>query len=143
MSTNTETVATEPKTVKTPRTKKAKPHASRSAAKAEKLVCRYCGSNDLAPSFTRRRDARCRACLKKRYGSGGRDKEATHTRKAKAPEVASRTTSLGGLLEENPARYFLLGARGRFYPHEASPVARIPVRARVPIRKDRGVSTSS
>jgi hypothetical protein len=30
--------------------------------KAEKLVCRYCGSDDLAPSFIKRRDRRCRKC---------------------------------------------------------------------------------
>ncbi len=35
----------------------------------ERLVCRYCGSGDLAPSFIKRRDARCRACFKQRYGS--------------------------------------------------------------------------
>ena len=37
--------------------------------KAEKLVCRYCGSNDLAPSFIKRRDRRCRKCFSKRYRS--------------------------------------------------------------------------
>jgi hypothetical protein len=37
--------------------------------KAEKLVCRYCGSGDLAPSFIKRRDLRCRKCFSKRYGS--------------------------------------------------------------------------
>ena len=37
--------------------------------KAEKLVCRYCGSDDLAPSFIKRRDRRCRKCFAKRYGS--------------------------------------------------------------------------
>ena len=37
--------------------------------KAEKLVCRYCGSDDLAPSFIKRRDRRCRTCFSKRYGS--------------------------------------------------------------------------
>ena len=37
--------------------------------KAEKLVCRYCGSGDLAPSFIKRRDRRCRQCFSKRYGS--------------------------------------------------------------------------
>jgi len=40
-----------------------------SKPKAEKLVCRYCGSNDLAPSFIKRRDRRCRKCFSKRYGS--------------------------------------------------------------------------
>jgi hypothetical protein len=38
----------------------------------EKLVCRYCRSDDLSPSFIKRRDARCRACFKERYGSSAR-----------------------------------------------------------------------
>jgi hypothetical protein len=38
-------------------------------AKPEKLVCRYCGSDDLSPSFIKRRDRRCRKCFSKRYGS--------------------------------------------------------------------------
>jgi hypothetical protein len=46
-------------------------------SKSEKLVCRYCGSDDLAPSFINRRDRRCRKCFSKRYGS------ATRARKAK------------------------------------------------------------
>ena len=37
--------------------------------KEEKLVCRYCGSDNLAPSFIKRRDRRCRKCFSKRYGS--------------------------------------------------------------------------
>ena len=37
--------------------------------RAEKLVCRYCGSDDLAPSFIKRRDRRCRKCFSKRYRS--------------------------------------------------------------------------
>ncbi len=37
-----------------------------------KLICRYCGSDDLAPSFIKRRDARCRACFKARYGAAER-----------------------------------------------------------------------
>ena len=84
MSTDIEMVVAEPKAAPTSKTKKARPHASRSVAKAEKLVCRYCGSDDLAPSFKKRRDARCRACFKKRYGSGTRGKQAASTRKAKA-----------------------------------------------------------
>ena len=44
--------------------------------KAEKLVCRYCGSDDLAPSFIKRRDRRCRKCFGKRYGSASRAKMA-------------------------------------------------------------------
>jgi hypothetical protein len=37
--------------------------------KPVKLVCRYCGSDDLSPSFIKRRDRRCRKCFSKRYGS--------------------------------------------------------------------------
>jgi hypothetical protein len=75
-----------PKSVPPAKTKKAgrPPRSSRAAAKAEKLVCRYCGSDDLAPSFEKRRDARCRACFKKRYGSAARTKRATRTRKSNA-----------------------------------------------------------
>jgi hypothetical protein len=62
------------------------PRSSRAASGAEKLVCRYCGSDDLAPSFRKRRDARCRACFKKRYGSAARRKKAVRTRKTKATE---------------------------------------------------------
>ena len=39
---------------------------------SEKLVCRYCGSDDLAPSFIKQRDRRCRKCFSKRYGSTAR-----------------------------------------------------------------------
>jgi hypothetical protein len=42
---------------------------SRGKDKPEKLVCRYCGSEDLSPSFIKRRDRRCRKCFSKRYGS--------------------------------------------------------------------------
>lgn len=45
--------------------------------KGEKIVCRYCGSDDLAPSFIKRRDRRCRTCFSKRYGSAARAKRAT------------------------------------------------------------------
>ena len=45
---------------------------------ADKLACRYCGSDDLAPSFIKRRDRRCRKCFSKRYGSAARE---TKTRK--------------------------------------------------------------
>ena len=45
--------------------------------RVENLVCRYCGSDDLAPSFIKRRDRRCRKCFSKRYGS------AAHVREAK------------------------------------------------------------
>jgi hypothetical protein len=59
----------------------------RAASKEGKLVCRYCGSDDLAPSFKKRRDARCRACFKKRYGSAPSNKsnkKTAPTRKTKA-----------------------------------------------------------
>jgi hypothetical protein len=46
-------------------------------SKSEKLVCRYCGSDYLAPSFIKRRDRRCRKCFSKRYGA------AAQTRKVK------------------------------------------------------------
>ena len=44
-------------------------------AKPEKLVCRYCGSDDLSPNFVKRRDSRCRKCFSQPYGSkvGGND----------------------------------------------------------------------
>ena len=47
-----------------------------SKSKADKLVCRYCGSDDLAPSFIKRRDRRCRKCFSKRYGSVARARKA-------------------------------------------------------------------
>jgi hypothetical protein len=64
--------------------RKPRQRTQRAGAKGEKLVCRYCGSDDLAPSFIKRRDARCRACFKKRYGSTVRSKQAALARKAKA-----------------------------------------------------------
>jgi len=60
------------------------PQPPKGTAKAENLVCRHCGSDDLAPSFKKRRDARCRACFKKRYGSASPAKRAAKPRKAKA-----------------------------------------------------------
>jgi len=47
-----------------------------SKSKSNKLVCRYCGSGDLAPSFIKRRDRRCRKCFSKRYGSAARARKA-------------------------------------------------------------------
>jgi hypothetical protein len=47
-----------------------------SKSKSEKLVCRYCGSDDLAPSFIERRDRRCRKCFSKRYGSAAGARKA-------------------------------------------------------------------
>ena len=43
-----------------------------SESKSTTLVCRYCGSEDLAPSFIKRRDRRCRKCFSERYGSAAR-----------------------------------------------------------------------
>jgi hypothetical protein len=60
--------------------------SARGAAKEDKLMCRYCGSDDLSPSFKKRRDARCRACFKKRYGSVGRSKKTSRSRKSKAAD---------------------------------------------------------
>jgi hypothetical protein len=77
-------VGAEPKAARAAKTAKASPRSSRAGSRAEKLVCRYCGSDDLAPSFKKRRDARCRACFKKRYGSAPRDKKTAATRKTKA-----------------------------------------------------------
>jgi hypothetical protein len=68
---------------KTSKALRQRSQPSRLAAKSEKLVCRYCGSDDLAPSFEKRRDARCRACFKKRYGSTARSKPATPAAKTK------------------------------------------------------------
>ena len=65
------------------KTTKATGRSSRTASKPEKLVCRYCGSDDLAPSFKQRRDARCRACFKQRYGSAAKDKKTKPALKAK------------------------------------------------------------
>jgi hypothetical protein len=64
--------ATSPKTGKAARRANGSSNSEPGA-----LVCRYCGSDDLAPSFKKRRDARCRACFKKRYGSGSRAKAKT------------------------------------------------------------------
>jgi hypothetical protein len=47
-----------------------------SKSKSDKLGCRYCGSGDLAPSFIKRRDRRCRKCFSKRYGSAARASKA-------------------------------------------------------------------
>ena len=80
-------VGAKPKAAQVSKTTKAQrrpPRSSHVGSGAEKLVCRYCGSDDLAPSFKKRRDARCRACFKKRYGSAPRDKQAARTQKTKA-----------------------------------------------------------
>jgi hypothetical protein len=48
---------------------------AKSKSKSERLVCRYCGSEDLAPSFIKRKDRRCRKCFAKRYGLAARTKK--------------------------------------------------------------------
>ena len=79
--------SSEPKAIRTeakkvdmrPTGKKAKTERPQAKAirksKSEKLVCRYCGSSDLAPSFIKRRDRRCRKCFSKRYGLAARSKK--------------------------------------------------------------------
>jgi hypothetical protein len=60
-----------PETTARGKAKPARPLRSKTASKSkpEKLICRYCGSDDLAPSFIRRGDRRCRKCFSRRYGS--------------------------------------------------------------------------
>jgi hypothetical protein len=80
-------IADKPKAVAgTPAGKPARRPARslRVESEPKKLLCRYCGSDDLAPSFLKRRDARCRACFKQRYGSAARDQKPSRPRKAKA-----------------------------------------------------------
>ena len=86
MSADTKPVVAKPKAAPSSKTRKAAPwppESSRAATKEVKLVCRYCGSDDLAPSFEKRHDARCRVCFKKRYGSAARKKQNPRPRKAK------------------------------------------------------------
>jgi hypothetical protein len=56
----------------------ARPLRSKTAIKSkpDKLLCRYCGSDDLAPSFIKRRDRRCRKCFSKRYGAAAQARKA-------------------------------------------------------------------
>jgi len=77
MSTETKPAAAEGKTIPpTTGGRKAKSRTHRLPTGGDKLICRYCGRDDLAPSFLKRRDARCRACFKKRYGSARRKQKA-------------------------------------------------------------------
>src|SRR6267154_2188550 len=48
-------------------------------SKSNKIVCRYCGSDDLAPSFIMLRDRRCRKCFSKRYGSVARARKGKNS----------------------------------------------------------------
>jgi len=83
MNAKTKSTVAKPKASPTSESRKAKVRPSRSAHSA-RLGCRYCGSDDLAPSFKKQRDARCRACFKQRYGSAvqGKRTARTHTPKA-------------------------------------------------------------
>jgi hypothetical protein len=72
------------KAVRVTRSRKASEPTARTKARAQKLICRYCGSDDLAPSFRKRRDARCRACFKQRYGTESRGKGKKPVRRAPA-----------------------------------------------------------
>src|ERR1700686_3144125 len=77
------TAAAKPKGTPSSKTRKAAgrpPRSSRAKPNAEQLICRYCGSDDLAPSFRRGG----RACFKQRYGSAPRNQQAVRTRKLKA-----------------------------------------------------------
>ena len=67
------TAAAKPKGAPAPKIGKAagRPPRSRAKPNGEKLICRYCGSDDLA-------------CFKKRYGSAARNQKAGRTRKVKA-----------------------------------------------------------
>jgi hypothetical protein len=60
---------------------KASTQTPRTEGKGQKLLCRYCGSNDLAPSFKKRGDARCRACFKQRYGKASSQRKSARTQK--------------------------------------------------------------
>jgi hypothetical protein len=58
-----------PKNVARKKAKSARPlrKVSGKKSKSDNLVCRYCGSDDLATSFVKRRDRRWRKCFRKRY----------------------------------------------------------------------------
>ena len=63
--------------------------------KADKLLCRYCGSDDLAPSFIKRRDRRCRNCFSKRYSSAARERRRRAKSSAKRRDRGSSAQTLG------------------------------------------------
>jgi len=80
------TAAAKPKGASASKTRKAAgrpPPSSREKPEGEQLICRYCGSDDLAPSFRTRRDARCRACFKQCYGSAARNQKAVRLAQVK------------------------------------------------------------
>ncbi len=55
------------------------------STKREKLVCRYCGSADLAPSFIRRRDRRCRKVFRQKVRVSSADQEGDGQEVAATP----------------------------------------------------------
>ena len=63
--------ADERSTEKKVKTERPQAKAGRKS-KSDKL---YCGSDDLAPSFIKRRERRCRKCFSERYGSAARPKK--------------------------------------------------------------------
>lgn len=85
--------AAKPKDAPRAKIRKAMPRPVRSSGatpSGEKLICRYYGSDDLAPSFRKRRDRRCRTCFKNRYGSAARSQKAVRTRKVKVAKKSAR-----------------------------------------------------
>jgi len=70
------TAAPMPKTARPAKNGKASQPSSGKNNIDDKLVCRYCRSDDLTPSFVKRRDARCRACFKQRYGCASRERKS-------------------------------------------------------------------
>ena len=82
MNTKTESAAGKPKPERASKARKSAARPARATSKTKQLVCRYCGSDDLAPSFIKRSDTRCRACFKQRYGAVARDKKAKRASKA-------------------------------------------------------------
>jgi hypothetical protein len=80
-ATGKRTATAKRKTAPPAKGRKASTPPSRTGVEGQKLVCRYCGSYDLAPSFKKRRDARCRACFKQRYDTASRERKGARTQK--------------------------------------------------------------
>jgi hypothetical protein len=70
--------ASAPKKADRKKAKSPRPFRKEMASKSrsDRVVCRYCGSDDLAPSFIKRRDRRCRKCFSKRYGATAPERKA-------------------------------------------------------------------
>jgi hypothetical protein len=75
---------------KTTKTPQRPPRSLRAASSTESLVCRYCGSDDLAPSFRKRRDARCRAASRSAMARSQRTRRARELRRRKSQVVWSK-----------------------------------------------------